>query len=228
MLSAREVRVVRGRDSVVLDGASLDLPAGVTLGLRAPSGWGKTSLLRVLALLHPVAAGTVVLDGTTVVGTGYDVPVALRRRVALVHQSPRRAVDPRWSVRAVLAEPWRVVGRRPEEPELTGLLEEVGLTPQVLDRTAHRLSDGQLHRLALARALAVRPVYLLLDEPTAAVDALTASKVVALVRAHQEEHGTGVLIAAHDADLLASWCDHVLSPADLGAAVPASGGRAGH
>ncbi|MFC3505518.1 ABC transporter ATP-binding protein [Micromonospora krabiensis] len=215
-LLADAVTVSHGRQ-VVLDEVSLRIDRGETVGLRGPSGSGKSTLARVLALLHAPDRGRVSIDGTPVAGVRHAVPVGVRTRVAVLFQSPRAAADPRLRLVDLVAEPLRAI-RTPERAvrervdELTDL---VGLTPDLLGRRPHAVSDGQLQRACLARALAHRPDYLLCDEATAMLDASTQAHVAAVVTAYQRSRDAGVLVISHDEPLLDRWADRIvdLAPA---------------
>ncbi|WP_181009971.1 ABC transporter ATP-binding protein [Ornithinimicrobium sufpigmenti] len=205
-----DLTIVRGRGHVVTEGLDVHVAPDRTTGLMAPSGAGKTSLLRALALLHTPARGHVELDGRRIRGTGHRVPADVRRRIGYVPQDPRSSVDPRWSLGRTLAEPLVLAGR-PSGPEVVAtLLDRVGLAPEIAQRRPDEVSGGQLQRVVLARALAMQPDYLLLDEPTAMVDGATARAVVAAVHEHQHATGAGVLLASHDEGLVRTWCDDVL------------------
>lgn len=238
-LSGVGLTITRGRGHVVRRGVDVRVAPDTTTGLQAPSGAGKTTLLRTLALLHAPAAGHVELDGRVLHGTGHRVPAAVRRAVGYVPQDPRQAVDPRWTLGRTLLEPVRLGrGARlralphthpdahlrthpdtdpaadPDATLVARLLERVGLPPELGARRPEEVSGGQLQRVVLARALAMDPDYLLLDEPTSMVDAASAQAVVAAVHAHQHATGCGVLVASHDEELLRTWCDEVLRWAD--------------
>jgi peptide/nickel transport system ATP-binding protein len=158
MLTATELTAGYRKDVPVLKGLSLALEPGRTVGLLGPSGCGKSTLVRVLALLQAPWEGRVDIDGVPVTGYRYAAPASLRRTVGVVFQQPRLSVDPRFTLR-------RTVGA-------DALAELVDLTPELLDRRPHEVSEGQLQRACLARALAVRPKYLLCDEMTAMLDGL--------------------------------------------------------
>ncbi|HEY6737510.1 MAG TPA: ATP-binding cassette domain-containing protein [Actinopolymorphaceae bacterium] len=193
-----------------MTGRSLELRPGQTLGLLGPSGCGKSTLVRVLALLHEPWEGTLEIDGDRVTGYRYAAPPALRRRVGVVFQQPRLSVDPRFTLRRTITEHAGL--DRPSESAagLEDVLALVGLTPELLDRRPHEVSEGQLQRACLARALVLRPRYLLCDEMTAMLDASTTAALVGAVKEWATETNAGVLAVSHDEELLELWCDDVL------------------
>ncbi|GGK79770.1 ABC transporter ATP-binding protein [Ornithinimicrobium pekingense] len=210
-LAGHGLTLTRGRGTVVLEGVDVRVEQDGTTGLLAPSGAGKTTLLRTLGLLHAPAQGYVELDGRRVRGTGHQVPAHVRRRIGYVPQDPRSSVDPRWTVGRIMAEPLRLGGLRGDEAAVASLLDRVGLEPTLASRRPDAVSGGQLQRVAVARALALDPDYLLLDEPTSMVDVATARTVLAAIHAHQHATGCGVLVASHDEELLRTWCDQVIT-----------------
>ncbi|MEV0973482.1 ABC transporter ATP-binding protein [Microtetraspora glauca] len=203
MLRADGVTVSYDRHRV-LDRVSVDVPPGVVTGLAGPSGCGKSSLARVLALLLRPAAGRVSVDGTDVRRWRHRAAPALRTRVALIFQQPRLAVDPRFTLLDVITEPLRVARQPLDRAER--LAEEMGLTPDLLVRRPHEVSDGQLQRACVARALALRPRYVICDEMTTMLDASTQAHLVARLEDYRRESGAGVLAISHDTELLDRWC----------------------
>ncbi|MFD7498624.1 ABC transporter ATP-binding protein [Streptomyces sp. NPDC059832] len=198
------------RDPVVRE-ASLSLAPGESLGLLGPSGCGKSTLARVAALLHRPYAGTVVLDGEPVRGWRHRAPRAQRTAVGVVFQQPRLSADPRLTLRELIAQPLRATGRRSEVADrVAGLAPAVGLTPELLGRRPHEVSDGQLQRACLARALVLRPRWLICDEMTAMLDASTTAALVAVVESYRRESGAGLLAVGHDRVLLERWCDRTV------------------
>ncbi|WP_431882410.1 ABC transporter ATP-binding protein [Micromonospora gifhornensis] len=210
-LVACQVSASYGRQRV-LDGVDLQIAAGETVGLRGPSGSGKSTLARLLALLHRPDSGHVSIDGTAVIGTRHQVPVAVRTRVAILFQSPRAATDPRLTLADIIAEPLRAIGTPPEQvrQRTAELADTVGLTADLMTRRPHAVSDGQLQRACLARSLVHRPAYLLCDEATAMLDASTQAHVAAVIGEFQRRHAAGVLVISHDSALLARWADRVV------------------
>lgn len=223
MLRADQVSVTYrtgGRQVPALAGASLEVPPGARVGLVGPSGSGKSTLAQVLALLRAPDTGVVSVDGEQVSGAGLALPRSLRRRVQLLWQSPRAAVDPRLRLDRVILEPVAAGRRLPPRSARTVLVQRLaepfGITGELLHRYPHEVSDGQLQRVALARALAANPRYLVCDEPTAMLDVSSQAALLATVADQQASHGLGILLVSHDRLLVEHWCDHVHDLRDLG------------
>ncbi|WP_208378955.1 ABC transporter ATP-binding protein [Cumulibacter soli] len=203
-----------GASSPVFCGLNLDVPAGTTYGVHAPSGSGKTTLLKAAALLLPLTSGAVAVDGTTVDGKRFAVPQDVRRRIGVVFQSPRASTDTRLSLRDIIAAPLSHDRgfSRPRAARFTDqiaeLAERVQLSDDLLDRLPHQVSDGQLQRACLARALALNPRVLICDEPTAMLDAPTTAIIMRLLT-EQASSGSAVLLASHDLALLDATCSVV-------------------
>ena len=218
MLTARGIVAGHRPGEPVLDGVDLAVAPGEVVGLAGPSGSGKSTLARVLALLHAPWQGEVAVDGVRPDGVRYRVRRELRTAVGMVFQSPRLSVDPRLTLGGIVAEPLRVpgtptAGRRGaelRERRVAELAERVGLTGDLLVRRPHQVSDGQLQRACLARALAQRPRYLLCDEMTAMLDASSTAALVAVVGAEVAAGRLGVLAISHDDDLLDVWADRTV------------------
>ncbi|MEV7227076.1 MULTISPECIES: ATP-binding cassette domain-containing protein [Polymorphospora] len=219
MLTAKGITAGYRRGRPVLSGMDIEVAPGEIVGLAGPSGCGKSTLVRVLALLQRPWAGTVTVDGTEVRRFRYAAPRAARTAIGVVFQSPRRSVDPRLCLRDVVAEPLRATGRG-DAARVTEVAELVGLTADLLGRLPHEVSDGQLQRACLARALVLRPRYLICDEMTAMLDASSTAGLVQAVRAVTADEGLGVLAVSHDEDLLAVWAGRVVR---LAAPVPVAG-----
>lgn len=202
-----------------VDGASLELAPGERVGLVGPSGSGKSTLARVLALLLRPDRGQVSIDGQVVKSWGVRAPRELRRQVQLIWQSPRLATDPRLRLRDIILEPLAANGLMPRgtaerQRLLTFWAERVGLTEELLERFPHEVSDGQLQRACLARALIIRPRYLICDEISSMLDVSTQAALLKTIAAEQQERELGVLLISHDRVLVDHWCTRVVELAD--------------
>ncbi|MFD7101260.1 ABC transporter ATP-binding protein [Streptomyces celluloflavus] len=216
MLELRDITAGYEPRTPVVRGVSLTVAAGEAVGLLGPSGCGKSTLARVAALLHRPEGGTVTLDGETVTGWRHRAPRRQRTAYGVLFQQPRLSADPRLRLGELIAEPLRAGGRRAEIPDRVGeLAPVVGLTDELLRRRPHEVSDGQLQRACLARALVLRPRWLICDEMTAMLDASTTAALVAVVESYRRESGAGLLAVGHDRTLLARWCDRTVRWADL-------------
>lgn len=181
LLVVRDLRFVRHGDTgplTVLDGVGLAVDRGEVVDISGPSGSGKTTLLRALALMQPGVSGELRLDARASSEIGSR---EWRTRVALV---PQRPVMFAGDVRRNLLEPWtlkvRAGATQPSDDDLRAALDRLGLDDIALDRGAEKLSVGQAARVALLRVVLTRPEVLLLDEPDAALDAVSAAQVAAL------------------------------------------------
>ncbi|MFE0642629.1 ABC transporter ATP-binding protein [Streptomyces sp. NPDC058877] len=211
MLELQSVTAGYERKVPVFREASLTIAPGEAVGLLGPSGCGKSTLARVAALLHRPDAGRLLLDGVEVRAWRHRAPREQRTAVGVVFQQPRTAADPRLTLADLIAEPLRATGRRAEAPARVGTLAPaVGLTLDLLDRRPHEVSDGQLQRACLARALSLRPRWLICDEMTAMLDASTTASLVAAVEGYRADTGAGLLAVGHDRVLLERWCDRTV------------------
>ncbi|MEI7031179.1 ABC transporter ATP-binding protein [Streptomyces pratensis] len=213
------------RDPVVRE-VSLHIATGEAVGLLGPSGCGKSTLARVAALLHRPDSGTMSLDGTVIRGWRHRAPQEQRTAVGVVFQQPRLSADPRLSLRELIAQPLRATGRRRDVPaRVAELAPLVGLSDELLDRRPHAVSDGQLQRACLARALVLRPKLLICDEMTAMLDASTTAALVAVVERYRTETSAALLAVGHDRVLLERWCDRTVRWGDRSARnAPAASG----
>ncbi|MGW1376498.1 ABC transporter ATP-binding protein [Streptomyces sp. NPDC002446] len=222
MLELRDITAGYDRRAPVVRGASLTIAPGEAVGLLGPSGCGKSTLARVAALLHRPDAGTVVLDGAPAAGWRHRAPRAQRTAYGVLFQQPRLSADPRLSLADLIAEPLRATGQRALVADrIAELAPTVGLGEELLARRPHEVSDGQLQRACLARALVLRPRWLICDEMTAMLDASTTAALVAVVEAYRRERGAGLLAVGHDRTLLERWCDRTVGWAELAPAAAA-------
>ncbi len=184
--------------TTVLDGIDLDAPAAAITGITGRSGSGKTTLLRVLAGLQTPDRGTVRYGGSAVAPPG---------SIALLAQHPRVVCNPRWTLRRIIGEPAAIRGER---EAVDALAERVGLDSGLLHRYPGQVSDGQLQRACLGRALGQSAGTVLCDEPTAMLDPIASASVRGLLR-EISAAGAVVVVVSHDPELIAALADRQLS-----------------
>ncbi len=185
-----------------VDDVSFGVRRGTTLGLVGESGSGKSTVAGALTGLVRPHSGTATLDGVDMFAVRGAAEKALRRRVSLVLQDPFSALDPRARIGAAIAEPLRVhhlcQGRRGRAARVAELLDLVGLPAAFASRYPHELSGGQRQRVSIARALAVEPDLVILDEATASLDVSVQARVLELLAGLQRDLGLTYLFIAHD------------------------------
>jgi peptide/nickel transport system ATP-binding protein len=196
----------------VVDAVSFTIRHGETLGLVGESGSGKSTVARMILRLVEPTAGAVRFAGEDVLAAGSRELRAMRRRMQIVFQDPYAALNPRMSVKQILAEPFAIHKQRPEgglDARLREMLATVGLDASALARYPHEFSGGQRQRINIARALALKPEFLILDEPVSALDVLVGAQVVNLLRDLQRQHGLTYLFISHSMPLVRYLCDRV-------------------
>ena len=196
-------RLADGQAPVVraVDGVSIGVQAGETLGLVGESGCGKSTVARALVrLVHPTS-GRVRFEGTDLTALSDEAFNAVRPHLQMVFQDPAASLNPRLSARRMVEEPLRLhtglgVAERRERAEAA--LEEVGLGLELAARYPHELSGGQCQRVNIARALVTNPRLIVLDEPTSALDVSLRARVILLLQELRQRHGLSYLFISHD------------------------------
>ncbi|MBC7737525.1 MAG: ABC transporter ATP-binding protein, partial [Candidatus Saccharibacteria bacterium] len=209
-------RVIRGQPALAvnaLNGVSLTVHRGETLGIVGESGCGKSTLARCLVRLHDITAGQVVFDGTDIATLTGAARRTFNRRVQMIFQDPYGSLNPRMTVRQILTEALTVHNMRPAADRPARIAELLGLVRLPLDaadRYPHEFSGGQRQRIAIARALMVEPQLLVLDEPTSALDVTIQKQILQLLQRLQRERGLSYLLITHDVDVIRAMAHQVM------------------
>ncbi len=193
---------------------TLDLGRGEVVGVVGESGCGKSTLARLVLRLIEPTAGSVVFDGTDIGSLDAGPLRALRRRMQMVFQDPYSAIDPRLTIGEAVLEPFRIqkIRQTPAEAAATveRLLAMVGLPGGMARNHPHQLSGGQKQRAGIARALALNPAFLVLDEPTASLDMSIQAQIVTVLEDLRRELRLTYLFISHDLGLVRYFCDRVV------------------
>jgi len=194
-------RLKGGSEVRAVDDVSLDIHAGETLGLVGESGSGKSTLGRLILRLVEPTSGSVRVEGRDLFAASRGEMRRLRRDMQIIFQDPFASLDPRFRVEEIIAEPLVIHGkenaRNGIRARVVELLSAVGLDESILRRFPHEFSGGQRQRIGIARALAVRPKFIVADEPVSALDVSVGAQIVNLLAQVQRDFGLTYLFISH-------------------------------
>ncbi|GAB4173899.1 MAG: dipeptide ABC transporter ATP-binding protein [Terrimicrobiaceae bacterium] len=199
---------------VAVNNVSFQVEAGQTVGLVGESGSGKTTVGRALLKLVAATGGRVTFDGRDILPLSESEFRPLRRRMQMIFQDPFGSLNPRMTCGSIIAEAMEIhfpeMNKSARSAEVGRLLETVGLKSAMASRYPHEFSGGQRQRIGIARALAVKPDFIVCDEPVSALDVSVQAQIVNLLRDLQQELGVAYLFIAHDLAVVEHISDHVL------------------
>ena len=196
----------------VVDDVTFTIRRGETLGLVGESGSGKSTVARMLLRLVEPSSGSIAFEDRDLLAANKREMRDLRRRIQMVFQDPYAALNPRMRVRQIVGEPFAIQGgfaRDQVRQRLDELMQDVGLAPEVLERYPHEFSGGQRQRINIARALALKPAFLALDEPVSALDVSVGAQAINLLKELQRTHGLTYLFISHSMPLVRYLADRV-------------------
>jgi oligopeptide/dipeptide ABC transporter ATP-binding protein len=195
-----------------VDDVSFELREGETLGIVGESGCGKTTLIRALVRLIDATEGIIRFRGGDITKAGRKELSPIRRQMQMVFQDPQSSLNPRKRVAQIIATPLRIRGVDKDriETETRGLFEKVGLHAEHVNRFPHEFSGGQRQRIGIARALALDPKLIMLDEPVSALDVSIQAQVINLLDELQDELGLSYVFVAHDLSVVRHVSDRIV------------------
>ena len=201
-------------DVKAVDGVSFSIERGTTVGLVGESGSGKTTIGRALLKLYPPTAGEVMFEGRDVLPMREDEFRPYRRKMQMIFQDPFGSLNPRLSIFQIVGEALEIhfpeMSREDRRARVAELMKQVGLKPEMMERYPHEFSGGQRQRIGIARALAVKPEFIVCDEPVSALDVSVQAQIVNLLQDLQDELGLTYLFIAHDLAVVEHISDQVL------------------
>ena len=187
-----------------VDDVSFDLYPGETFGLVGESGCGKTTVGRTLVRLYRPTGGQILYQGTDIANLDEKSVLPYRRKMQMIFQDPYASLNPRMTVSSIIGEPMRLQGVPQAEitARVAELVEQVGLKKDHLNRYPHEFSGGQRQRIGIARSLAMRPEFIVCDEPISALDVSIQAQVINMLEELQDSLGITYLFVSHDLSMV--------------------------
>jgi len=196
-----------------VNGVSFDVQRGETVGVVGESGCGKSTLGKTIIRLTDPTAGSIKYDGREITTLGHSAMMPIRRKMQIIFQDPYSSLNPRLTVRSLLREAIRfhdVVPPGETDDYIAELIKTVGMRPDAADKFPHEFSGGQRQRLGIARALSVKPEFIVADEPVSALDVSIQAQVLNLMMDLKEKFGLTLVFISHDLKVIEHFCDRVL------------------
>jgi len=201
-------------DIKAVDDVSFEVEEGTTVGLVGESGSGKSTIGKTLLKLVPATSGTVIFEERDILPMPESEFRPLRREMQMIFQDPFGSLNPRHTIFQIIGEALEIhfpaMSRADRRERVSELLRQVGLKPEMMERYPHEFSGGQRQRIGIARALAVKPKFIVCDEPVSALDVSVQAQIVNLLQDLQAELGLTYLCIAHDLAVVEHMSDHVL------------------
>ena len=194
-----------------VDGASISLQKGKTLGLLGQSGSGKSTLGQMMVGLLRPDSGELFFHGERL---SYPIRGQARRKIQILFQHPEVSFNPQLTLRQSLVEPFKLMGKPFDDGAILSVIEPFGLHAEHLARYPGELSGGELQRAALARVTVLEPEMILLDEPTSMLDVITQAQMIDFLRRYQQQHQTAYLFITHSTALAEQFCDEIVNMED--------------
>ena len=197
-----------------VDGVSLDIRAGETLGVVGESGCGKSTLARAVLNLIPATSGSIVWMGQEMNGASEERWLAARKDIQMIFQDPLASLDPRMTIAQIIAEPLQTHHTAMPQDQVMArvkaMMLRVGLSAQQMNRYPHEFSGGQCQRIGIARALILEPKLIVCDEPVSALDVSIQAQIINLLKELQQSMGLALIFIAHDLAVVKHISDRIL------------------